>query len=124
MGVYHSHSIQIARLIERAHSFARPPSATPLRLNVSQASSHLAGSRHLCFLNLPFDKRVSASNHRTRICLRKQIASHRGYNVHRLSRIERMIFYGYKHIFLNKILRDHHLFKFLYYKIEYLGGQH
>jgi len=26
MGVYHSHSIQIARLIERAHSFARPPS--------------------------------------------------------------------------------------------------
>lgn len=41
MGVYHSHSIQIARLIERAHSFARPPSATPLRLNVSQASSHL-----------------------------------------------------------------------------------
>lgn len=25
MGVYHSHSIQIARLIERAHSFARRP---------------------------------------------------------------------------------------------------
>jgi len=34
MGVYHSHSIQIARLIERAHSFARPPSPPPSPLAI------------------------------------------------------------------------------------------
>lgn len=118
MGVYHSHSIQIARLIERAHSFARPPSATPLRLNVSQASSHLVGARHLCFLNL----RQSSTNefpHRIIgfVFLREQIA----FRDNVMSRKARVIFYRCKYkikFFLTKVKRYHLSFNINFYIIK------
>lgn len=40
MGVYHSHSIQIARLIERAYPFARPPPASPFPYSTSPPPRH------------------------------------------------------------------------------------